>query len=158
MAASGQSIKPPGDSLASGRTCAYRGGVGRTRLVAVAAWVLLLTVAVGGWLFSRVSHGRATATSSAAHRLPAVRRDALPWDRWTITEQFAAQHVMVVQIETTHLDEAAAIARTVAAPLQERYSEIMIYFHRPGRPDTLPPRRVQWSRAAGYVETDFERQ
>jgi hypothetical protein len=32
----------------------------------------------------------------------------------------------------------------------------MMYFHRPGRPDTLPPRRVQWSRGAGYVETDFE--
>jgi hypothetical protein len=130
-------------------------GVGRLRLVA--AWGLLVTVAAGGWLLLRPARDPGTpAAVPAAHRLPAVRRDAGRWDRWTITEQFAAQHVMVLQIETTHLDESAAIARAVATPLQDRYSEIMIYFHRPGRPDTLPPRRVQWSRAAGFVETDFE--
>lgn len=116
-----------------------------------------MTVAAGGWLLLRPAREAGTPEAvPAAHRLPAVRRDAGPWDRWTITEQFAAQHVMVLQIETTHLDESAAIARAVATPLQDRYSEIMIYFHRPGRPDTLPPRRVQWSRAAGFVETDFE--
>ena len=116
-----------------------------------------MTVAAGGWLVPRPAREPAPLeTVREAHRLPAVRREAGRWDRWTITEQFAAQHVMVLQIETTHLDEAAAIARAVAGPLQDRYSEIMIYFHRPGRPDTLPPRRVQWSRAAGYVETDFE--
>lgn len=128
--------------------------MGRTRLVA--AWVLLVSVAAGGWLVVRVLRPPATPADSAARTLPAVRRDAGRWDRWTITEQFAAQHVMVLQIETTHLEESGAIARTVAAPLQNRYSEIMIYFHRPGRPDTLPPRRVQWSRGGGYVETDFE--
>jgi len=116
-----------------------------------------VTVAAGGWLLLRPAREPAPPEAvPAAHRLPAVRRDAGPWERWTITEQFAAQHVMVLQIETTHLDESAAIARAVATPLQDRYSEIMIYFHRPGRPDTLPPRRVQWSRAAGFVETDFE--
>ena len=116
-----------------------------------------MTVAAGGWLLLRPTREPdALETLPAAHRLPAVRREAGRWDRWTITEQFAAQHVMVLQIETTHLDESTAIARAVAGPLQDRYSEIMIYFHRPGRPDTLPPRRVQWSRAAGYVETDFE--
>ena len=129
--------------------------MGRLRLVA--AWVLLVSVAAGGWLLLRPAlESGAVEPVPAAHRLPAVRREAGRWDRWTITEQFAAQHVMVLQIETTHLDEAAAIARAVATPLQERYSEIMIYFHRPGRPDTLPPRRVQWSRATGFVETDFE--
>ena len=129
--------------------------MGRLRLVA--AWGLLVTVAAGGWLLLRPAREPgAVETVPSAHRLPAVRREAGPWDRWTITEQFAAQHVMVLQIETTHLDESAAIARAVAGPLQDRYSEIMIYFHRPGRPDTLPPRRVQWSRHAGYVETDFE--
>lgn len=129
--------------------------MGRLRLVA--AWVLLVSVAAGGWLLLRPAREPGTVEPvSAAHRLPAVRRSAGRWDRWTITEQFAAQHVMVLQIETTHLDEAAAIARAVVTPLQDRYSEIMIYFHRPGRPDTLPPRRVQWSHATGFVETDFE--
>jgi len=114
-----------------------------------------VSVAAGAWLLVRIATDRAPA-APAAQTLPAVRREAGPWARWTITEQFAAQHVMVLQIETRHLDESGAIARAVASPLQDRYSEIMIYFHRPGRPDTLPPRRVQWSRAAGYVETDFE--
>ncbi len=93
-----------------------------------------------------------------AHRLPAVRRDADPFQRWTITEQFAAQSVLVVQVETTRLGEALPIAREITARLQSRYTEIMIYFHRPGRPDTLPPRRVQWSPGAGFVETDLEAQ
>ncbi len=131
--------------------------MGRVRLVA--AWVILVSVAAGGWLFLRPAPDEAStaaAPTRAAHQLPAVRREAGRWDRWTITEQFAAQHVMVLQIETTHLDESAVIARAVATPLQDRYSEIMMYFHRPGRPDTLPPRRVQWSRATGFVETDFE--
>lgn len=91
-----------------------------------------------------------------AQRLPAVKRSAEPWARWTITERYSAQGVLVLQVETTHLAEARAIAIEISAPLQERYAEILIYFHRPGRPDTLPPRRVQWSRAAGHVETDYE--
>ena len=89
--------------------------------------------------------------------MPVVKRADEPWARWTITEQYSAQSVIVLQVETTHLDEARAIAIEISAPLQERYAEILIYFHRPGRPDTLPPRRVQWSRAAGHVETDYER-
>jgi hypothetical protein len=129
--------------------------VGRARLVA--AWLLLVSVAAGGWLFFRAGRAPAApAATAVAYTLPAVRRNAAPWERWTVTEQFAAQHVMVLQIETRHLEESSTIARSVAAPLQDRYSEIMMYFHRPGRPDTLPPRRVQWSRGAGYVETDFE--
>jgi hypothetical protein len=138
-----------------GRFAPYRLGVGRLRLVAASG--LLVAVAAGGWLLVRPAREPgAPEAVPAAHRLPAVRREAGRWDRWTITEQFAAQHVIVVQIETPHLDESAAIARAVTGPLQDRYSEVMIYFHRPGRPDTLPPRRVQWSRATGFVETDFE--
>ena len=98
-----------------------------------------------------------TAQPTRAHRLPVVKRAAEPWARWTITEQYSAHSVLVLQVETTHLDEARAIAVEISAPLQERYAEILIYFHRPGRPDTLPPRRVQWSRATGHVETDYER-
>lgn len=144
---------PCPDLLALPPARAYRHAVGRNRLVA--AWVLLVSVAAGGWLLVRVAEDP-VVSPLAARALPAVRRSAGRWDRFTITEQFAAQHVIVLQIETSHLDESASIARAVATPLQERYSEIMIYFHRPGRPDTLPPRRVQWSRHAGYVDTDFE--
>jgi uncharacterized membrane protein len=125
----------------------------------VAACVVLVTVAAGGWVGLRARRAPSAGTHMiAAHQLPPVRRDADRSQRWTITEQFAAHSVLVVQVETTTLGDALAIARAITAPLQSRYTEIMIYFHRPGRPDTLPPRRVQWSPDAGFVETDLEAQ
>ena len=81
----------------------------------------------------------------------------MPWARWTVTEQLVAGSVLVLQVETTHLDDALTIARQLVEPVEARYAEVMIYFHRPGRPQTLPPRRVQWSPTRGYVETDYER-
>ena len=130
----------------------------RAALVAVAG--LCGAAGAGTWVSLRPGPGAGTpvaAMPARAHRMPVVKRAAEPWARWTITEQYSAQSVLVLQVETTHLDEARAIAVEISAPLEERYAEILIYFHRPGRPDTLPPRRVQWSRAAGYVETDYER-
>lgn len=123
------------------------------------AAVVGLCGAAGAGTWVSVHPGAETVTSPAvprARQLPAVRRAADPFARWTITEQLSVQSVIVLQVETRHLDEAAAIAREISAPLAERYAEILIYFHRPGRPDVLPPRRVQWSRAGGYVETDYE--
>ena len=111
----------------------------------------------GTWLSVHPSGSAVTPPGpTRAHRVPVVKRAAQPWARWTITEQYSAQSVLVLQVETTHLNDATKIAVEIAAPLHERYAEILIYFHRPGRPDTLPPRRVQWSRTAGYVETDYE--
>lgn len=122
----------------------------------VVAWLCLGAIAGGaGWLL-RAPDDAATSRDEAAHQMPAVRRPAHPFARWTITEHFVAHHVLVVQVETRHVAEAQTIARRIVPRLQDRYSEVMIYFHRPARPDTLPPRRVQWTRAAGYVETDFE--
>lgn len=84
------------------------------------------------------------------------RRDPAPWARWTVTEQLSAHHVLIVQVETDHLDEAMSIARQVADPIRTRFAEVLVYVHRPGRPDTVAPRRVQWTRASGYVETRYE--
>ena len=64
--------------------------------------------------------------------------------------------MLVLQVETRHVADALAIARELVEPLKPRYTEVMVYFHRPGRPATLPPRRVQWSPSRGYVETDYE--
>ena len=131
--------------------------MGGPRLV-VAASLLLVIVVAGGWVAVRAKRAPAAAAMVAAHQMPAVRRSADPFQRWSITEQFAAQSVLVVQVETRRIGDALAIAHQIAAPLQDRYVEIMMYFHRPGRPDTLPPRRVQWTRASGFVETDLEAQ
>ena len=79
-----------------------------------------------------------------------------PATRWTVTEHLSAHNVLIAQVETTHLNEAVAIAQQLTEPIKEKYAEVLIYFHRPGRPDTLPPRRVQWTPATGYVETSYE--
>ena len=72
-----------------------------------------------------------------------------------MTGSISAHKVLVAHVETEFLDEAVAIAQELADPIKERYAEVLVYFHRPGRPDTLPPRRVQWTRADGYVETIY---
>ncbi|MEP7118514.1 MAG: hypothetical protein ABI880_13075, partial [Acidobacteriota bacterium] len=93
----------------------------------------------GTWVVVRSPAPATTAAAALptrAHSLPVVKRAADPFARWTITEQYSAQGTLVVQVETTRLAEALTIATTISAPLQERYAEILIYFHRPGRPDT----------------------
>jgi hypothetical protein len=89
--------------------------------------------------------------------LRSSKHDLDPWARWTITEQLAAHHVLVLHVETRHVDQAEAIALEIVkdATARERYAEILIYFHRPGRPEPLAPRRVQWTPAGGFVETVY---
>ncbi|MBA3271613.1 MAG: hypothetical protein H0T71_14005 [Acidobacteria bacterium] len=88
-------------------------------------------------------------------RTPA-RQNHNPWARWSLTEHRSAHNMLVAHVETVHLDEAVAIAQQITGPVKTRYEEVLIYFHRPGRPDTLPPRRVQWTLKSGYVETVYE--
>jgi hypothetical protein len=88
-------------------------------------------------------------------RLPTRQRhDSL--SRWTVTEHLSAHNVLIAQVETDHLAEAVAIAQQLTEPVKQKYAEVLIYFHRPGRPDMLPPRRVQWTPTTGYVETRYE--
>jgi hypothetical protein len=79
-----------------------------------------------------------------------------PATRWTVTEHLSAHHVLIAQVETDHLQDAMSIAQQLTEPVKEKYAEVMIYFHRPGRPDTLPPRRVQWTPTHGYIETRYD--
>jgi hypothetical protein len=76
-----------------------------------------------------------------------------PPPRWTITHRVSAHRALVVEVDTRHLDEAAAIARRIADPVQSRFTEILVYFHRPG--GLTLQRRVQWTHAHGYVETIY---
>ena len=84
------------------------------------------------------------------------RQQHNPATRWTVTEHLSAHHVLIAQVETDHLQDAMSIAQQLTEPVKEKYAEVMIYFHRPGRPDTLPPRRVQWTPAHGYIETRYD--
>lgn len=92
--------------------------------------------------------------AAAVDRLPA-RQTFNTATRWTVTEHLSAHHVLIAQVETVYLHEARAIAQQLTEPIKDKYAEVLIYFHRPGRPDTLPPSRVQWTRQSGYVETRY---
>jgi hypothetical protein len=97
-------------------------------------------------------------------RTPPVAVDRLPTRqahrsaaRWTVTEHLSAHNVLIAQVETDYLGDALAIAQQLTEPVKEKYAEVLIYFHRPGRPDVLPPRRVQWTPQGGYVQMVYER-
>jgi hypothetical protein len=130
--------------------------VSRAALVVVG--VFSSVVGLGAWWYVSAAARApvAPATLSSARTPPNVKRAAQPWARWTVTEQLVAGSVLVLQVETTYLEDALDIARELVEPTKASYAEVMIYFHRPGRPTTLPPRRVQWSPSRGYVETDYE--
>jgi hypothetical protein len=127
-----------------------------SRAALVVVWFLGCAAAGGAWWFVSAAKPFAGGAAVAAETPPAVKRAAQPWARWTVTERLVAGSVLVLQVETTHLVDALDIARQLVEPSKARYAEVLIYFHRPGRPSTLPPRRVQWSPARGYVETDYE--
>jgi hypothetical protein len=76
-----------------------------------------------------------------------------PPPRWTITRRVSAHRALMVEVDTIHLEEAEAIARQIAGPAQPRFTEILVFFHRPGRTELR--RRVQWTREHGYIETVY---
>jgi len=124
----------------------------------VAIIALSLAAGVGVMVFlalERAADGRTPEEAWALEHLP-PRRPYNPATRWTLTEHLTAHHVLIAHVETTHLDESLRIAHTIAEPRKTKFVEVLVYFHRPGRPDTLPPRRVQWTPAQGYVETVYD--
>ena len=119
------------------------------------------------WLAAAGAVGIMAVAIYEVKRTPPVRPKPLTVDRlpaqqphntasrWTVTEHLSAHNVLIAQVETAHLEEAVSIAQQLTEPIKEKYAEVLIYFHRPGRPDTLPPRRVQWSPTSGYVESVY---
>ena len=125
-------------------------------------FLVLLWLAAGGMTamlgfigYELAQSPRVTAQPMSIERLPA-RQSRNPWARWSVTEHLSAHRVLIAHVETKFLEEAVAITQQVVEPVKGQYAEALVYFHRPGRPDTLPPRRVQWTRAHGYVETVYE--
>jgi hypothetical protein len=127
------------------------------RLALVLVWMAAASaVAVLGLAIYEVKRSPPIRPPSpAVDRLPA-RQNFNSASRWTVTEHLSAHNVLIAHVETTALQEAVAIAQQLTDPIKEKYAEVLIYFHRPGRPDVLPPVRVQWTRQSGYVETRYE--
>jgi hypothetical protein len=129
-----------------------------SRVALALVWAVAASLAGGvAFMGYELRRGPSPPAQTSLEKIPKSRHDANPWARWTVTEQLSAHHVLVVHVETRYLNEARAVARTIVDPIlpKDNYAEILIYFHRPGRPDPLPPRRVQWTPRAGYVETVY---
>jgi hypothetical protein len=127
------------------------------RVLLLAIWIVAAgAVAAVGFAIYEVKRSRPPAPKPISIERTPPRQNHNPWSRWTLTEHRSAHNMLVAHVETDHLDEAVAIAQQLAEPVKDRYEEVLIYFHRPGRPDLLPPRRVQWTLKTGYVETVYE--
>jgi hypothetical protein len=113
-------------------------------------------IAVAGWAIYEVKRTPPVRPKSISVEVMSPRQNYNPATRWTVTEHLSAHNVLIAQVETAHLNEAVSIAQQLTEPIKDKYAEVLIYFHRPGRPDTLPPKRVQWTPKTGYVETTYE--
>ncbi len=130
-----------------------------------AAWIGLAAAAamVALW-WAVVDLARSThPVARRVDRAPAAARPQIPAGgavsngvSWILVKQISAHHVLVVEVETASPQQARAIARQLVEPLKGRYSEALIYFYRPGPPNHLAARRVQWTPKGGYVEMIFE--
>jgi hypothetical protein len=78
------------------------------------------------------------------------------WGGWTLVDQLSAHNVLILKVETQQMHEARAIAQALVRTRERVYAEVMIYFHRPGKGDDPPARRIQWTPRGGYVETNLE--
>ena len=79
-----------------------------------------------------------------------------PAEGWKVVEQLSAHHVLVLEVETERLHEARAIAQQLVGPVADRYSEVLIYYYRPGQRGKLAARRVQWTPRGDYVVVNYE--
>lgn len=80
----------------------------------------------------------------------------LTGDGWKVVHQLSAHHTLVLEVETSRVQEATPIAQQLAEPVKARYSEIVVYFCRPGTRGSLPAARVQCTPKGGYVETRYD--
>ena len=72
---------------------------------------------------------------------------------WQVVDYLSAHRVLVVKIQTYRMDEAMDITIELIDPLQNGYSEVLVYFHHPHT--ALAQKRVQWTPASGFIEIDF---
>ena len=74
---------------------------------------------------------------------------------WRIVEMATAHGAFTIEVEMAEGVDTAEIARSLIQPLQDRYAEVLVYFHARDAQTDLPQLRVQWTAAGGYVETRY---
>lgn len=74
---------------------------------------------------------------------------------WRIVEMATAHGAFTIEVEMAEGVDTDEIARSLIQPLQDRYAEVLVYFHTRDAQTDLPEIRVQWTVAGGYVETRY---
>lgn len=130
----------------------------RVRLGVVALWTVALA-GVGGLVYLAGLVGGPPRRPLIEAAVPADTVRGVyfpPAEGWKVVEQLSAHHVLVLEVETERIDEAKAITQQLVRPVADRYSEVLIYFYRPGQRGKLAARRVQWTPRGGYVVVDYQ--
>ena len=77
--------------------------------------------------------------------------------RWTVTKGMAAMREMVIDVKAEQPEQALTIAEQIVTPkARAQYVEILVYVHAVNPQRDPVVRRVQWTPAGGYVETEFK--
>ena len=107
------------------------------------------------WLLAFWACGGAGTGGDAAS--PPPPDDALPLvsESWRIAEMATAHDAFTIEVEVADGVDTAALARELIRPLQDRYVEVLVYFHARDAAGDLPRLRVQWTAEHGYVETRY---
>ena len=111
---------------------------------AAAVWLLACLACAGG------AGGDTASPSTPDHALPLVS------ESWRIAEMATAHGAFTIEVEVADEVDAAALARELIRPLQDRYTEALVYFHARDSAGDLPRLRVQWTAEHGYVETHYK--
>ena len=76
---------------------------------------------------------------------------------WYVTRATSAHQVMVIDVETEQVDQAATIAAEIVdGARRSAYEEILVYVRALGQGHGPAGRRVQWTPAGGFVETTLQ--
>ena len=76
-------------------------------------------------------------------------------DDWQIVEMATAHGAFTIEVEMAEGVDTDEIARSLVEPLQDRYAEVLVYFHARDAQTDLPQLRVQWTASGGYTETRY---
>ena len=115
-----------------------------------------MRAAAAVWLLACLACGGAGTGGDVASR--PRPDDALPLvsESWRIAEMATAHGAFTIEVEVADEVDAAALARELIRPLQDRYTEVLVYFHARDSAGDLPRLRVQWTAEHGYVETHYK--
>ena len=95
------------------------------------------------------------ADEAPAHPPGGEESPRLVNEDWRIVEMATAHGAFTIEVEMEDGIDTAEVARALVEPLQDRYAEVLVYFHARDAQTDLPQVRVQWTAAGGYVETRY---